>query len=130
MIGRCTRQIRLRVIPDTAHRTLDEWITRWTHEQVKVYSDAWQGYNNLSRSQAQVNHHQNEWARDDDGDGIREVHTNTIEGAWTGLRILLRPFRGVSKHHLAGYVAIYACWVNFKTISPDWLSRIVTTSLF
>ncbi len=27
-----------------------------------------------------------EWARDDDGDGIREVHTNTMEGIWTGLR--------------------------------------------
>jgi len=37
------------------------------------------------------------WARDDDGDGIREVHVNTIEGLWTGLRNFLRPFRGVSK---------------------------------
>ena len=39
---------------------------------------------------------QREWARDDDGDGIREVHSNTIEGLWTGLRNHLRPFRGIS----------------------------------
>jgi len=40
------------------------------------------------------------WARDDDGDGIREVHVNTIEGLWTGLRNFLRPFRGVNKIYL------------------------------
>lgn len=37
------------------------------------------------------------WTRDDDGDGVHEVHNNTIEGFWTGLRNLLRPFRGVNK---------------------------------
>jgi hypothetical protein len=38
-------------------------------------------------------------ARDDDGDGegIREVHINTSEGFWVGLRNFLRPFRGVNK---------------------------------
>ena len=30
-----------------------------------------------------------EWARDDDGDGIREVHDNTLEGLWTGHEELL-----------------------------------------
>jgi hypothetical protein len=34
-----------------------------------------------------------EWARDDNGDGVREVHCNTLEG----LRNFLRPFRGVNK---------------------------------
>jgi hypothetical protein len=43
--------------------------------------------------------------RDDDGDGIRKVHTNTTEGIWSGLRTFLRVFRGVSKHFLSGYVA-------------------------
>ena len=48
-----------------------------------------------------------EWARDDDGDGIREVHVNTSEGLWTGLRNFLRPFRGVNKMYLYQYVAIF-----------------------
>ena len=43
---------------------------------------------------------QREWARDDAGDGIREVHTNTLDGIWTGVRNCLRPFRGVSKWFL------------------------------
>ena len=47
------------------------------------------------------------WARDDDGDGVREVHDNTLEGMWTGLRNFLRPFRGVSKWYLAQYVAMF-----------------------
>ena len=36
-----------------------------------------------------------------DGDGL---FTNTIEGVWTTLRNFLRPFRGVHKKFLAGYV--------------------------
>ena len=45
------------------------------------------------RGHATVKHSKKEWTRDDDGDGIREVHSNTIEGTWTGLRNFLRPFR-------------------------------------
>jgi len=125
IVGRTSRQARFQVIPDTAHRTLDKWIVHWTHGNTLVYSDAWQGYNDLTRKQAQVNHHHNEWARDDDGDGIREVHTNRIEGLWTGLRSLLRPFRGISKHYLNGYVAIYQCYVNQRSIMPGFLSQLV-----
>ena len=44
------------------------------------------------RGHATVKHSKKEWARDD-GDGIREVHSNTIEGTWTGLKNFLRPFR-------------------------------------
>ena len=64
-------------------------------------------------------------ARDDDRDGIREVHTNTTEGMWTGLRNFLRPFRGVSKWFLSGYVAIHEFHVNLKAISLDFIARLV-----
>jgi hypothetical protein len=40
---------------------------------------------------ATVNHGQHEWARDDDGDGVREVHCNSCEGAGAALRSFLRP---------------------------------------
>ena len=53
---------------------------------VRVYTDEWCGYNGLAgmgRCHATVCHAM-EWARDDDGDGIREVHNNTLEGLWTG----------------------------------------------
>ncbi|MBX6316079.1 MAG: hypothetical protein IRY99_24675 [Isosphaeraceae bacterium] len=45
--------------------------------------------------------------RDDDSDGVREVHVNTLEGLWTGLRNFLRPFRGVNKGYLYQYVAMF-----------------------
>jgi transposase len=57
-----------------------------------------------------------EWARDADGDGVREVHNNTCEGLWTGLRNFLRPFRGVSKWHLWGYVAIFQWAYKVKRV--------------
>jgi transposase len=46
-------------------------------------------------------------ARDEDGDGVNEVHCNTLEGIWTGLRNYLRKFRGVNKTYLAQYVAVF-----------------------
>ncbi|MGI9174253.1 MAG: alcohol dehydrogenase catalytic domain-containing protein [Rhodothermales bacterium] len=75
-------------------------------------------------------HSAGEWARDDDGDGIREVHVNTVEGLWTTVRNFLRPFRGVHKKHLAGYVAICEFMVNLKRITPAFVSALVRTHHF
>ncbi len=61
----------------------------------------------------------------DDDDGIREVHINTTEGLWTGARNFLRPFRGVHKDHLAGYVAMCKHSVNLKRITPGFIAALV-----
>ena len=87
-------------------------------------TDEWTGYarvSELGRAHATVNHAAKEWARDDDGDGVREVHCNTMEGTWTGLRNFLRPFRGVSKWHLDGYVAMFEWSNNLKRVTDDFL---------
>jgi transposase len=72
---------------------------------------------------ASVNHSQHEWARDDDGDSVREVHCNSCEGAGAGLRSFLRPFRGVHKAYLQYYVATYEALVNAKSVSPSLICR-------
>jgi transposase len=54
-----------------------------------------------------VCHAAGEGARDDDGDGVREVHVNTMEGLWTGLRNFLRMLRGVNKSDIYKHVDIY-----------------------
>jgi transposase-like protein len=72
-----------------------------------------------------VNHGTYEYARDDDGDGIREVHVNTIEGMWTSVRNFLRPFRGVHKRYLSQYVAVCEFSINQKRITPKFISSIV-----
>ena len=71
---------------------------RWkkTRETPVNYTDESSAYAQLSlktpRSHHTVSHSKKEWARDDDGDGIREVHSNTIEEFWTGLRNYLGSF--------------------------------------
>jgi hypothetical protein len=69
-----------------------------------VYTDEWRSYGRLpwmKWGHAAESHADREWARDDDREGVREVHTNTLEEIWTGLRHFLRTSRGVSKHYLA-----------------------------
>ena len=66
-----------------------------------------------------------EWARDDDGDGSREVHDNTLEGMWTGLRNHLRILRGVSQKYLHQYVAIFEWSDNVKRATPEFLQALL-----
>ena len=63
--------------------------------------------------------------RDDDGDGIREVHDNTLEGLWTGLRNFLRKFRGVSQHDLRQYVAIFQWAHHLKRVTVEFLRSLL-----
>lgn len=96
-----------------------------------VYTDDWKGYDPLSRrgrDHGAVNHGIGEYARDDDGDGIREVHCNTLEGIWTGLRNFLRPFRGVSKKYLGQYVMIFQWCYNLKLVTDEFLRTLLGTT--
>lgn len=93
------------------------------HDATMVYSDEYRSYHGMNLPHATVNHSQHEWARDDDGDGVREVHCNTCEGTGAGLRSFLRPFRGVHKVYLHLYVATYEALVNAKRVSPTLICR-------
>ena len=77
------------------------------------------------RTRFSVNHKRREWARDDDGDGVREVHSNRIEGFWLGLRNYLRPFRGVSKWCLDIYLAFYQGMHNHRRDALGFLRRLL-----
>ena len=113
-VGRESGQVRLRVVPYTTGPVLEAHVYRFTLADTWAYTDEWPGYRHLIRPQATVCHEINEWARDDDGDGRREVHINTTEGMWTGVRNFLRPFRGVHKVYLADYVAMCEHSINLK----------------
>jgi transposase-like protein len=112
------------------------WAAELVHQTVvprtvpgaTAYTDEWAGYRPLrgeGRGHATVNHARGEYARDDDGDGVREVHCNTLEGLWTGLRNFLRPFRGVSKHYLAQYVAMFEWSYNIGRVTDDFLRILI-----
>lgn len=129
-VGRDSGQVRLRVVMDTTGDTLVKHVHRFTQAGAYLYTDEYQSYNHVIRPHATVCHSLNEWARDDDGDGIREVHCNTTEGMWVDVRIFLRPFKGVHKRYLSGYVAIAEFRRNLKRISPAFISSLVSFHSF
>ena len=100
-VGRESGQCRLRVCQHTEGKTLQKHVHGYTQKDTTCYTDEWQGYNSIKRDHHTVCHSQKEWARDDEGDGIREVHTNTIEGLWTSAR----NFRFCRNFSLKGYSA-------------------------
>jgi hypothetical protein len=129
--GRESHQIRLEVAPRNDRATLGPLAERYSQPGTIVNSDEWVGYDLLpqhGRPRVKVKHSRPrpEYARDDDGDGVREVHCNTMEGIWTGLRNFLRPFRGVNKCFLAGYVAIFQWGHNIKIATIMFLHALVT----
>jgi transposase-like protein len=72
-----------------------------------VYTDEYSIYARLERwgyAHKSVNHSRGEYARDEDGDGLCEVHVNTMEGFWSLLRSWLRPHRGISQEKLPLYL--------------------------
>ena len=116
--------------------TLQGFVERTTADDATVYTDEWAAYGRLAetgRGHATVCHTAREWARDDDGDGVREVHNNTLEGIWTGLRNFLRPFRGVSKWFLDEYVGIFVWAHTLKAVTAEFVwalfGRPLTTNL-
>ena len=128
MVGREGGQVRLTVAAHTDAVTLRGVIAGRTRPGAMVYTDEWRGYHGvtaLGRGHATVCHADREWARDDDGDGVREVHDNTLEGLWTGLRNFLRPFRGVNKAFLQQYVAMFEWGYNVKRATPGFLRALL-----
>src|SRR5436853_4319912 len=125
--GRESGQMRYFVRHHSDTKTCLEVIRAVVGDKVQVLNtDEWQGYAQVevtfSINHATVRHGQpgtdtREWARDDDGDGIREVHCNGCEGAGAPLRTFLRVFRGVHKKYLADYVATFETMTNAKQIS-------------
>jgi transposase len=102
-----------------------------------LYTDEWSGYRRvesaLKIAHATVRHGRDdagtrEWARDDDGDGQREVHCNSCEGGGAALRTYLRSFRGVHKRYLKNYVATYEAMYNAKRIAAVLLCRMCRTA--
>jgi transposase len=69
--------------------------------------------------------HTDEHARDDDGDGFREVHVNTAEGFWSLLRSWLRPHRGVSQEKLPAYLGFFEVVHNARARGKALLSALV-----
>jgi transposase len=124
-VGRRSAQCRLRVCEQTDGVTLRHPLHGYTLPRATCYTDEWRGYSRVERTRCTVCHGRGEWARDEDGDGVREVHTNTIEGLWTTARNFLRPFRRVHKKHLKYYLAMCEHHINLKRVTPQFIAQFV-----
>jgi transposase len=126
IVGRQSGEGRFEVVDHADRATLEKFVTGMTTPGAMVYTDEWGGYDHLpelGRKHSTVCHTpgRREWARDDDGDGVREVHNNTLEGIWTGVRNFLRIFRGVHKEYLGQYIAIFEWGNKIKTVTLEFL---------
>ena len=127
-VGRSSGQIRLKVCDNTQQATIQPQVEATTLPTTTVYTDESDAYNRIpasGRERQTVCHSHGEYARDDDGDGFYEVHCNTMEGIWVGLRNFLRPFRGVRKKYLYLYVAMFEWAYNLSWIDFDFLRRLL-----
>ncbi len=128
VVGRESGQVRLTVVEHPDGATLKRVVRKASWPMATVNTDEWRGYAGLpgmGRRRVTVGHADRGWARDDDGDGVREVHVNTLEGLWTGMRNFLRPFRGVSKKYLYQYVALFEWGYNVKRATTGFLRALL-----
>jgi transposase len=135
VVGRESGEVRPEGVETACAAELEGLIDEECLEETTIHTDEWNGYNRLGRlrkwTHRAVDHSgpRSTWAVDEDGDGVREVHCNTTEGLWTGLRNFLRPFRGVSKWYLAQYVAISQWGANIKKVSDEFLRSLLWVPL-
>lgn len=130
VFARASGEIHLEVTHSSSRAAIQPLVEACTSVGCTVNTDEWVAYDKLperGRKRVKVKHSKPncEYARDDDGDGIREVHCNSIEGVWTGLRNFLRTFRGVSKKYLAQYVAMFEWSHNIKIASTEFIRTLL-----
>ena len=88
------------MLADVRQKTIQPIIQAAVAEGTRVHTDEYASYARLPAwgyRHVTVCHARGEHARDEDGDGVREVPVNTLEGTWSLLRSWLRPHRGVSQ---------------------------------
>ena len=120
VVSRDTGEHRFGVCDHAAKRTGHDLIAEHVSADSAMRStDEGSGYHGSHAAHATVCHSAHAWARDDEGDGRREVHGNTCEGAGAALRTYRRAFRGVHQQYLHRYVATYEALVNTKRVTPD-----------
>ena len=114
-------EVVLRMLPNVQQVTIRPIIERTVGGGSLVYTDEYDIYARLDAwgyGHKTVCHSSGEYARDDDGDGLSEVHVNTMEGFWSLLRSWLRPHRGISQEKLPVYLGFFQFVHNTRQSTP------------
>jgi transposase len=121
-------QVALRMLADVRQATIRPIIEATVAKGTRVHTDEYASYARLPAwgyRHATVCHARGEYARDEDGDGFREVHVNTMEGFWSLLRSWLRPHRGISQDKLPLYLGFFAFVHNARRRGKALLGTLV-----
>jgi transposase-like protein len=109
MMQRCG-QVVINMLANVQQKAIEPLINETIAPGTLVYTDEDSMYARLyawGYAHKSVNHGRSEYARDEDGDGLCEVHVNTMEGFWSLLRSWLRPHRGISQEKLPLYLGFF-----------------------
>lgn len=122
----------LRLCSTVQQTTIQPWITRVIQQGNTVNTDEYSMY---ARRQVwgfvhvTVNHSEGEYAGDADGDGVNEIHVNTMEGHWRLLRSWLRPHRGISQRFLPLYIGFFQVMHNIRRRGHSLLGPLLSLLL-
>jgi transposase-like protein len=103
-------EVVIRMLANVQQTTIQPLICATIAPGTCVYTDEGNIYARLEPwgyEHKTVGYTAGEYTRDEDSDGVSEVHVNMIEGSWSLLRSWLRPHRGVSQENLPLYLGFF-----------------------
>jgi len=125
-------EVRIWMLENVQQETIYPIISTYIAQGTLIFTDEYNIYSRLEEwgfKHKTVNHSIREYARDEDGDGFCEVHSNTIEGFWSLLRPWLRPHRGISQDKLPLYLSFFEFIHNTRKRGKAVLSSLLSTLL-
>ena len=125
-------EVVIQMLKNVKELTIMPIITKTIEIGSEVFTDEYSIYQNLldhGYCHKTVCHSKGEYARDEDGDGFCEVHSNTMEGFWSLLRSWLRPHRGISQEKLPLYLGFFEFVHNMRKRGKTLLKSLLTTIL-
>ena len=125
-------EVVIQMLKNVKELTIMPIITKTIEIGSEVFTDEYSIYQNLadhSYCHKTVCHSKGEYARDEDGDGFCEVHSNTMEGFWSLLRSWLRPHRGISQEKLPLYLGFFEFVHNMRKRGKTLLKSLLVTIL-
>jgi transposase len=121
-------QVVIHLLATVKHKTIEPLMKDPMASGTLVYTDEYSMYARLETwgyDHKSVNHGRGECARDEDGDGLCEVHVNTMEGLWALLRRWLRPHRGISQEKLPLYLGFFEFVHNVRKRGKALLGALI-----
>jgi transposase-like protein len=121
-------EVVINLLANVKQKTIEPFMKDTIMAGTLVYTDEYSIYARLQAwgyGHKRVNHGRGEFARDDDGDGLCEVHVNTMEGFWSLLRSWLRPHRGISQEKLPLYLGFFEFVHNVRKRGKALLGALI-----